>query len=558
MNAARRRVSVLLLAAGAMFLAGPVGAADCLRPVGELPEGPSLAVDMEGSLAAFGRGRVLVLVDLTDPSDPVELGSVVLPGVVGSVELTATHAWVAAGAAGLIGVDVTDPTQPEIVSVPAGRARRGGVDRGRSRRGGRARLRHRDRSSGRWGHHTRLRIVDVSAPGAPADVGAWDSQEHGHAGAVPSPAVSCWSVDCLERACIVDGRVAAPRSRPRSDGTTMDGGPARRRGVRRNGVRRSARGGDRGLDISDPSHPALAARLSTGRGRRTLVVDGELLFVGGPRRVPAGATPIGAWIYDVSPPWLPTELGFVETPAPVVGLAAGDGLCSRRPAAPACEWSTSRTPREPVEIAALDAARLHHWWVRTERQPRAGRQAGSNQMTLVDISNAAHPVELGELPLLVRGPPDPRRRSRARSPSSGRTLRPESRSSTSRTRPRRSSSRSSTFRGIPGAWTLPDPGCTPSAGTTLVVIDVSDPTSPAVIGEADAGEGGSGGAGRRRRWARDCGRTSRAHGRTGAPRRSSASTSRSPAQPELLDTMHYPQAYAIAPRGGFPLRRRRQ
>ena len=110
MNAARTLVSVLLLVVGATLVAGPLGVGDRLRPVGELPEGPALAVDMEGSLAAFGRGRVLVLVDLTDPSDPVELGSVVLPGVVGSVELTATHAWVAAGPAGLIGVDVSDPS----------------------------------------------------------------------------------------------------------------------------------------------------------------------------------------------------------------------------------------------------------------------------------------------------------------------------------------------------------------------------------------------------------------------------------------------------------------
>ena len=62
-------VSVLLLVAGAMFLAGPLGATDCLRPVGELPEGPALAVDMEGSLAAFGRGRVLVL-DATECAFP--------------------------------------------------------------------------------------------------------------------------------------------------------------------------------------------------------------------------------------------------------------------------------------------------------------------------------------------------------------------------------------------------------------------------------------------------------------------------------------------------------
>ncbi len=68
MNGGRTVVS-LLLAVGATVLAGPLEAADCLRPVGELPEGPSLAVDMEGSLAAFGRGRVLLL-DATECAFP--------------------------------------------------------------------------------------------------------------------------------------------------------------------------------------------------------------------------------------------------------------------------------------------------------------------------------------------------------------------------------------------------------------------------------------------------------------------------------------------------------
>lgn len=56
-------LALLLGVVGAMILAAPLWAADCLRLVGELPEGPSLAVDMEGSLAAFGRGRVLVAAD---------------------------------------------------------------------------------------------------------------------------------------------------------------------------------------------------------------------------------------------------------------------------------------------------------------------------------------------------------------------------------------------------------------------------------------------------------------------------------------------------------------
>ncbi len=68
MKAARAVVSVLLVV-GAMLFAGPVRAVDCLRPVGELPGGPALAVDMQGTLAAFGRGRVLVL-DATECAFP--------------------------------------------------------------------------------------------------------------------------------------------------------------------------------------------------------------------------------------------------------------------------------------------------------------------------------------------------------------------------------------------------------------------------------------------------------------------------------------------------------
>ena len=544
MTARRTIVSVLLLAAGAMLFAGPLGAADCLRPVGELPEGPSLAVDMVGSLAAFGRGRVLVLVDLSDPSDPVELGSAVLPGVVQSVELTADHAWVAAGLMGLIGVDVSDPRQPEVVSaLPAGLADEDATAIDLALSGGLAFVTETVKEPN-WTSRARLRIVDVSAPASPADVGVWESEEDSDAGAVAVAGGLALVMDS-QGLGVID--VSNP-SQPTEIGRAFEGGSRYDLAVSSATVFVLGRSGVTVLDITDPRHPAVAARLSTGRDDRTLVVDGELLFVGGPRGW-GGNDPFGAWVYDISPPWLPTEIGFVETPTPVVGLAAGGGILLAATGRTGLRVVDVADPAQPVETASL-RARDSAWWVTTSGSLAlvARYSPRNHEMTLVDISDAANPVELGELSL-------PFAPSRFRPSLEGSLAFVGSDS------PSGIAVFDVSDPGAPQQLTflhLPwDPRSLDAAGSRLyavsggelLVVDASDPASPALIGEVDASETGPAVL-----VAADGDLVTVVN--ESCPWGSCAPSILifdvgSSAQPELLDTMRYPQAYGIAPRGGF-------
>ncbi len=539
MNAARAVVSVLLVA-GATLLAGTLAAADCLRPVGELPEGPALAVDMEGSLAAFGRGRVLVLVDLTDPSDPVELGSVVLPGVVESVELTATHAWVVAGPVGLIGVDVTDPSHPEIVSVPpAGAPGEEWVAVDVDVAEGVAYL---SESVVRpWGHYTRLRIVDVSVPDAPADIGSYWAQGQTYASvviAVNGLVLLGASNDLI----VVD--VSAPEH-PRAVGRyTMYGDP-RDVAVSGETVFVLDRGGVEVLDISDPSQPVRAAYLETGSRGATLALDGHFLIVGGPDWYQWG-DPFGAWIYDVSPPWLPTEIGYVETPAPVVGLAAGGGLALAAAGRAGLRVVDISAPTQPVELAELAARDAILW---AEAEGDLALVGSGNQMTVVDVSDAGHPVELGELPLSFwpTGFPAELEGSLA---FVGSYL-PPGVAIYDLSNPAAPAMLS--FLGLPY-----HPNGLDASGallyaaveTELVVIGVADPTSPEVIGQVPAGEGGAAAL-----VAADGGFVTVANSHCpwfpGCYPTIERFDVVSPEQPVLTDTLYDAWANAIAPSGEF-------
>lgn len=87
----------------------------CVELVAELPGGPARAVDLEGDFAVFGSGRVLVAVDLSDPSHPEELGRVAMPEGIRAIELVEGMAYLALGRSGLRIVDLADPTLPVIV-----------------------------------------------------------------------------------------------------------------------------------------------------------------------------------------------------------------------------------------------------------------------------------------------------------------------------------------------------------------------------------------------------------------------------------------------------------
>jgi hypothetical protein len=80
--------------------------------------GATLAVAVQGRYAYVGVGPRLVVVDVGDPARPVEVGRTgVLPGVVRDVAVSGSYAYVADGDAGLRVIDVSNPSSPREVGA---------------------------------------------------------------------------------------------------------------------------------------------------------------------------------------------------------------------------------------------------------------------------------------------------------------------------------------------------------------------------------------------------------------------------------------------------------
>ena len=86
--------------------------------IGRWAKGPCYAAAVDGSIAYFGNGPSLQIVDFSDPANPIELAKVELQAPLRDVTINGNFVYVAAGNAGLFIFDISDPTQPnEIGSI---------------------------------------------------------------------------------------------------------------------------------------------------------------------------------------------------------------------------------------------------------------------------------------------------------------------------------------------------------------------------------------------------------------------------------------------------------
>ena len=136
-----------------------------LELVGEWVFGPCCAVTTVGDIAYFGDGDVLDIVDFSQPASPVTLARLRVPGHwIVDICVSGDYAYVSQEKSGLHVIDVSNPTNPiEIGSyVPGGTVRRVAV-------------------SGSivyvvvW--EMGLRVLDVSDPAHPTEIGSYDTND---------------------------------------------------------------------------------------------------------------------------------------------------------------------------------------------------------------------------------------------------------------------------------------------------------------------------------------------------------------------------------------------
>lgn len=207
---------------------------------------------------------------------PQSLASLPMPGFANNVDVAGNYAYVAAGAAGLVVVDVSNRRAPHIVATQDTPGNANDV-----------------RVVGRYAYvadgASGLQIVDVGTPAAPRI-----------AGAVDTPGEAWDVVVSSERAYVADGPSGlqiidvSNAAQPRIIGTVDTAGTAKGVDVNGSGIAVVADGSvTRIVDVTIPTAPTLLGSAATGEAR-DVVVDGTNAFVAdfnGSLRVVSFATP---------------------------------------------------------------------------------------------------------------------------------------------------------------------------------------------------------------------------------------------------------------------------
>lgn len=248
---------------------------------------------IEGSLAVLSGGSKLVMLDISEPSAPVEIATTEFSGYAEKAMIDGNLAYVADGVGGVDVLDLSDPGNPLLLAsadTPAAYdlALDGDI------------LFVACHSDG-------LRVVDVSDPTAPVVIGILEgisTESLAHAGGmlyVQDHNVGVHIIDVTDPSAPTEVGLLAdtnPMSRPAIQGNTMyvaDSG---------HGVRI--------FDITDPRAPTEIALIFQSRFPYGLAAIGQILFI--------ADIYDDAFIFDVSDPHEPVELAA----PPLATTAQGD------------------------------------------------------------------------------------------------------------------------------------------------------------------------------------------------------------------------------------------
>jgi len=299
--------------------------------------GATRAVAVQGNYAYIGEGPRLTVLDVSEPASPSMAGKTIpLPGVVEDVAVTENTAYVAAGQAGLRVVDISNPTNPTEV----GDCDLFGTARDVTVGGGYAYV-----AVGESG----LCVVDISQPSTPKMVGQYDSFGLVHGVAVvgqyvyaagprgllvidvSDPAIPMeisffeisgtgWDVAIVGNYAYLAGEfsglhvidISTP-AEPVEIGIASDIGEAWAVSVADVTAYAIDRMGRHLwiVDVSDPAHPN-AIGTYTAPGGGMMEMSGDVVVAGNTAYVAADTA--GLRVVDVSEPTHPKEIGAYDTP----------------------------------------------------------------------------------------------------------------------------------------------------------------------------------------------------------------------------------------------------
>lgn len=260
-----------------------------------VPEGGEVRdVAVEGNVVYLADGQFgLRIVDVSAPSSPVEIAALGLSGFPLDVEVVGDTAYVAAGSGGLYLVDVSDPNAPvELHRVSAG----GFIDTVEVLDG-----------LAYIGDANHLRILNVSDPAAPEEIGAVETSGNGSVADLELAGGLAYVATSDAGLVVVD--VSDPRA-PVASGTLFVRYGAS--DVEVSGGIAYLAAGDLGvIDTTNPDFPVQVGKIGTsGYSENVTVVDG-VAYVGDACRVR---------IIDITEPRLPKALGSFRFGRDCAGL----------------------------------------------------------------------------------------------------------------------------------------------------------------------------------------------------------------------------------------------
>ncbi len=384
-----RRAAVLVLSLALLVMPSPrantpvaATVSDALTPLGQVG-GPVSAVAVQGDAASsalyayLGVGPRLVVLDVSDPTNPIELGSTApFPSFVEDIAVHGTLAYVAAGDSGLRVVDASNPTRPQEL----GAWDSPGYAEGVALSGTLICL-----ADGPNGLH----VLDVSDPSAPLRLSsawkthfAFDVLWHGGLAYVAAGGSGLLVVDLQNPTLPVEvGQVDTP-----GNAYGVAGDPERNPYI----YVADGWGGLVVLDITRPTEPLILSRLAMPGWALDVTVEGGLAYVadgafglrvidvqdaGQPREVGAwtGAdlarrlvvsgstvlladTGLGLHLLDVHDPAVVTKQGVYSPIADARQVAVEGGLAAVASGFQGLRLVDVSQPTSPMEVGSFDCA----------------------------------------------------------------------------------------------------------------------------------------------------------------------------------------------------------
>lgn len=218
-------------------------------------------VAVAGNYAYVGQGQDMLVIDITDPSNPSRVGRVTTPALVNNVALSGNYAYVANGENGLVIVDVTNKTTPTIRGTYDSESAYGVAVSGNYTYVA-------DGSNG-------LVIVDVSNPDAPSLKGSRNTA--GYSSNVVVSGNYAYIADGADGLVVID--ITNPAN-PTIEATHDTSGDAS--DVAISGNYTYVSDGSNGLviiDITDPAHPTTTGTLDIGDTAEGVAVSGNYTYI---------------------------------------------------------------------------------------------------------------------------------------------------------------------------------------------------------------------------------------------------------------------------------------